>query len=58
MSSTRMWVVVVIPETAKVTGQAIIANRNQIHSSNAQHATPRAVCMITVLRAVCGASEY
>ncbi len=58
MSSTSMCRVV--PTTAWVTGQALIANRNQIHTSTATHATPttRTVRGVTVPCAVCGASEY
>ncbi len=47
MSST-MWMMV-IPETAKVTGQALIANNNPVHGSTAAHAsTTTTVWMITV----------
>ncbi len=57
MSSTRMCIVVL--PTAKVTGQALIANRNQIHTSGATHAAATTtVCSITAFSAVCGASEY
>ena len=56
--SLVMWVVVM--PTAAVTGQTLIADNNQGHTSTATHAiTSRtAVCRGTVLRAVCGASEY
>ena len=54
--SSLVWVVV--HPTAIITGQVLIANNDPVHTSNAAHATPSTEVGGTVLRAVCGASEY